>query len=404
MPTPSNNAVASSTNGALLPTVVTLGPNDQEARVVVDGSSPVGVTGTIDVSIDGTTWFNIKAVQEDTSAPVSGTISPGSSKLTYWTRVRGFNYVRWNSTAVASGTSTVTVYAAPSLGGPPITVTADSTTAFTSGTFSGTLAVTGASTLTGAVSCGGTLGAAGATTLSSTLAVTGASTLTGAVTTGAAIVPAVNDNGALGDATHGFSDLFMASGAVVNINNGNWVATHTAGILTVGTGDLRVTTAGTNAASAVTVGGTQTLTNKTLTSPTFTAPVLGVATGTSLAVTGLLTSSSPTAGIGYATGAGGTVTQGTNRTTGVTLNTASGNIVLVSAAGQSAKQSFTVTNSAVAAGDTIILNQKSGTDKYDTLCVTAVAAGSFQITFANSSGTTTEQPVFNFNVIKGVAA
>ena len=46
-------------------------------------------------------------------------------------------------------------------------------------------------------------------------------------------------------------------------------------MLTVSTGDLRVTTAGTNAASAVTVGGTQTLTNKTLTSPTLTTPVLG---------------------------------------------------------------------------------------------------------------------------------
>jgi hypothetical protein len=45
------------------------------------------------------------------------------------------------------------------------------------------------------------------------------------------------------------------------------VATHTSGILTVGTGDLRVTTAGTNTASVVTVGGTQTLTSKTLTSP-----------------------------------------------------------------------------------------------------------------------------------------
>lgn len=103
----------------------------------------------------------------------------------------------------------------------------------------------------------------------------------------ATLIPSSNDGAALGSASASFSDLFLASGGVININNGNWVATHTSGILTVGTGDLRITTAGTNAASAVTVGGTQTLTNKTLTSPTindgtFTAPTLGVATATSL--------------------------------------------------------------------------------------------------------------------------
>jgi hypothetical protein len=108
-------------------------------------------------------------------------------------------------------------------------------------------------------------------------------------------------------------------------------------------------------------------------------------------------------GLGYSTGSGGAVTQATSRTTGVTLNKTNGAITLVSAAGLATYQSFTVTNSTVAATDTIILNQKSGTDKY-ILLVTAVAAGSFQITFATTGGTTTEQPVFNFAVIKAVAA
>jgi hypothetical protein len=36
--------------------------------------------------------------------------------------------------------------------------------------------------------------------------------------------------------------------------------------------------------------------------------------------------------------------------------------------------------------------------------VTKVAAGSFEVTFATTGGTTTEQPVFNFSVIKAVAA
>lgn len=85
--------------------------------------------------------------------------------------------------------------------------------------------------------------------------------------------PATNDAAALGTGALSWSDLFLASGAVINIANGNWVATHTSAILTVGTGDLRITTAGTNTASVVTVGGTQTLTNKTLTSPAVTGNV-----------------------------------------------------------------------------------------------------------------------------------
>lgn len=86
------------------------------------------------------------------------------------------------------------------------------------------------------------------------------------------IRPVTDDGLALGTATVSFSDLFLASGAVIGFANSDVVLTHSAGILTVSTGDLRVTTAGTNAASVVTVGGTQTLTNKTLTSPTLTTP------------------------------------------------------------------------------------------------------------------------------------
>jgi hypothetical protein len=131
-------------------------------------------------------------------------------------------------------------------------------------------------------------------------------------------------------------------------------------------------------------------------------PVIGAATGTSLAVTGAVTSSG-TAGVGYATGAGGAVTQLTSRTTGVTLNKTTGAITMFSAAGTTTAATFTVTNSTVAATDVIILNQKSGTDLYD-LMVTAVAAGSFNLTFRTTGGTTTETPVFNFAVIKAVAA
>ena len=108
-------------------------------------------------------------------------------------------------------------------------------------------------------------------------------------------------------------------------------------------------------------------------------------------------------GLGYGTGSGGTVTQVTSRTTGVTLNKTNGAITLVSAAGLATFQSFTVTNSKVAATDIVHVTQKSGTDLYQ-IFVTATAAGSFRITFATTGGITVEQPVFNFAVIKGVTA
>ncbi len=95
-----------------------------------------------------------------------------------------------------------------------------------------------------------------------------AAAITGTViTANTSILPDANDGAAIGAAATSFSDLFLASGALIGFANGDAVITHSAGVITVSTGDLRVTTAGTNSASAVTVGGTQTLTAKTLTAP-----------------------------------------------------------------------------------------------------------------------------------------
>lgn len=103
-----------------------------------------------------------------------------------------------------------------------------------------------------------------------------------------ALSPAADGGSSLGTTALGWQNFFANTGFVFNIESGNWVATHTSGILTVGTGDLRVTNAGTNTASVVTVGGTQTLTGKTLTSPTLTTPALGTpASGTLTNCTGL---------------------------------------------------------------------------------------------------------------------
>jgi hypothetical protein len=154
-----------------------------------------------------------------------------------------------------------------------------------------------------------------------------------------------------------------------------------------------------NLASALT-DETGTGANVFANTPTLVTPNIGAATGTSLAATGAIKSSG-TAGIGYATGAGGVVIQGTSRTTGVTINKITGQITLFSAAGTTSATTFTVTNSLVNTTDVIILNQHTGADLYD-LMVTKTVLGSFDITFRTTGGTTTEQPIFNFTVIKGV--
>ena len=145
-----------------------------------------------------------------------------------------------------------------------------------------------------------------------------------------------------------------------------------------------VAEAGFNTNKPAVFGGTVTLPAGT----SLTTPVIGVATGTSLALSGLLTSSSPTAGIGYATGAGGTVTQITSRTTGVTLSKLSGTITTdTTSLAAEAFATFTVTNTTVAIGDVVNVAIRSGTNSGGAtlVFVSTVAAGSFQITVQNNN-------------------
>ncbi len=117
------------------------------------------------------------------------------------------------------------------------------------------------------------------------------------------------------------------------------------------------------------------------------------------------------AGIGYKTGegVGGTVTQITNRTTGVTLNKLSGTITTDNTSlAAEASADFVVTNSKVAATDVVVLSVKSGTVGAGTIVtVAAVAAGSFTIRVHNgnvAAGTAeTGAIVINFAVIKSTA-
>jgi len=128
--------------------------------------------------------------------------------------------------------------------------------------------------------------------------------------------------------------------------------------------------------------------------------------GDAVSSTGSILSSNATTGVGYATGAGGTVTQATNKATGVTLNKATGLITMNNAAlAADTTVTFTLTNSAIAATDTIILNHASaGTAGAYTLNA-QVAAGSAAIKVRNvTAGSLSEAIVIRYTVIKSVSA
>lgn len=121
-------------------------------------------------------------------------------------------------------------------------------------------------------------------------------------------------------------------------------------------------------------------------------------TGTQIA--GALLANTASGGVGYTTGAGGAVTQLTNRATGVTINTPTGAITLFNAAGSATASFFNVSNSSVAATDIVHLSVKSASNNY-IVFVTTTSAGGFQIGFFTTGGTAADSPVFNFAVIKG---
>ena len=110
--------------------------------------------------------------------------------------------------------------------------------------------------------------------------------------------------------------------------------------------------------------------------------------------------------IGYPAGLGGAVTQGTSKSTGVTLSKVTGQITThdASLAG-GAEVSFVVTNTTVAATDVPMVAIQSGasTGTY-VASVSAVAAGSFTVTLSNLGTTAGEALVLNFVVLKGAAS
>jgi hypothetical protein len=122
---------------------------------------------------------------------------------------------------------------------------------------------------------------------------------------------------------------------------------------------------------------------------------------------GNLTVVSPLAGVGYATGSGGTITQLTNKATGVTKNVATCEITMNGAALAAATiVSFVYTNSALKAGDQLVCTHHSGgTLGAYTINGRVTGAGAGEINVRNNTaGSLSEAIVIKATVIRAATA
>jgi len=110
--------------------------------------------------------------------------------------------------------------------------------------------------------------------------------------------------------------------------------------------------------------------------------------------------------LGYAAAAQGTVTQLTDKSTGVTLNKSAGRITMNAAAlaGNTAV-SFTLTNTVVSTNDAIIVNVSGGgTAGAYTVYISSMTSGSAVVTLRNlTGGSLSEAVIINFAILHGVS-
>lgn len=117
-----------------------------------------------------------------------------------------------------------------------------------------------------------------------------------------------------------------------------------------------------------------------------------------------LLSTTATGGVGYATGAGGSQSQLTDKSTTVILNKITGRITMNSATlNANTTVSFTLTNSAIASTDLVLINHVSGGTAGSYTVNAQAAGGSATINVRNiTGGNLGEAIVLGFAVIKSV--
>jgi hypothetical protein len=130
----------------------------------------------------------------------------------------------------------------------------------------------------------------------------------------------------------------------------------------------------------------------------------GSATNFGIVSNGNILSVAPTGGVGYGTGAGGTVVQATSKATAVTLAASCGQITMSGATlAASTIVSFSLTNSVIAATDVLVLNHISGGTPGSYGLNAQAAAGSATINVRNNTaGALAEAIVLQYALVKAV--
>lgn len=119
-----------------------------------------------------------------------------------------------------------------------------------------------------------------------------------------------------------------------------------------------------------------------------------------------IVSNHPTNGVGYTTGAGGTIVQGTNKSTAFTLSKVSGQVTFAAGSlGAGATAVSIWTNTAVGATDTITFSHVSGGTLGAYTFIAQCGAGTVNLAITNiSTGSLNEQPIIQFTLNKGVTS
>ena len=173
---------------------------------------------------------------------------------------------------------------------------------------------------------------------------------------------------------------------------------------TSGAGGLTLTITGATNVTFPTSGTLVTTTTTSLASLSTVGTITSLSAGTVTATSSI--KSSGTTGVGYATGAGGTQTQLTNKTTNVVLNKVCGTITTTAdSVNAGTVFTFSIVNSTIASTDVVHVQHISGGTLGAYTCTAAPATGSAAIYVRNNTaGALAEALTLQFVVIKAVTA
>ncbi|KKT50184.1 MAG: hypothetical protein UW42_C0023G0001 [Candidatus Collierbacteria bacterium GW2011_GWB1_44_197] len=209
---------------------------DFQARVLADSDLiPIGTTGTNDLGSSALPWDNLYLSGDIVTTATTGTQG-------WWKRLAGnLSPINSNDTvsATTSAATAMTITQTGAFNAFLVQDVAGDTTPFVidqsgnvqvggtfdanAGTFAGTL------TANGAVNLGDGGDAIQISGSSIVLDIAGTDELTLSAT---ALYPTASNGSALGTSTNMWSDLFLASGGIINFDNGDYTITHSAGLLT----------------------------------------------------------------------------------------------------------------------------------------------------------------------------